>query len=71
MTLKTYGTSNIGGRKTNDDTALILRQGDNAWVFVGDGLGAYAGGKQASQAAGDAFMAMSRRGRGIDTVMPW
>ena len=62
MTLKTYGTSNIGGRKTNDDTALILRQGDNAWVFVGDGLGAYAGGKQASQAAGDALMAMSRRG---------
>ena len=62
MTLKTYGTSNIGGRKTNDDTALILQKEDNAWVFVGDGLGAYAGGKQASQAAGDALMAMSRRG---------
>ena len=62
MALKTYCMSNIGGRKTNDDTALVSRQGDNAWVFVGDGLGAYAGGKQASQAAGDALMDMSRRG---------
>lgn len=62
MALKEYCMSNIGGRKTNDDTALISRQGDNAWVFVGDGLGAYAGGKQASQAAGDALMAMSRQG---------
>ena len=62
MVLKTYCMSNIGGRKTNDDTALVARRGENAWVFVGDGLGAYAGGKQASRAAGYALMDLSRQG---------
>lgn len=62
MELKTYSMSGIGGRKTNDDTALAARQGENAWVFVGDGLGAYAGGKQASRAAAEAVIEMCRRG---------
>lgn len=62
MVLKTYCMSNIGGRQTNDDTALVARRGENAWVFVGDGLGAYAGGKQASKVAGYALMDMSRQG---------
>ena len=62
MELKTYSMSSIGGRKTNDDTAIVARQGENAWLFVGDGLGAYAGGKQASRAAGQALVEMCRRG---------
>lgn len=62
MELKTYSMSSIGGRKTNDDTAIVARLGENAWLFVGDGLGAYAGGKQASRAAGQALVEMCRRG---------
>lgn len=55
--------SRIGGRETNDDTALTAQKGDRARVFVGDGLGAYAGGGMASRAAGEAIMGMSRRER--------
>lgn len=54
--------SRVGGRKTNDDTAAAWQREDSAWVYVGDGLGAYAGGKQASEAAGEALMELCRRG---------
>ena len=63
MILRTYCMSNIGGRSTNDDTAAIYQEaGGKAWVYVGDGLGSYAGGKRASRAAGDALLGMAKKG---------
>ena len=63
MILRTFCMSNIGGRSTNDDTAAIYQEaGGKAWVYVGDGLGSYAGGKRASRAAGDALLAMAKKG---------
>ena len=61
MILQIDRLSCIGGRKTNDDTAMACQQEDSAWVYVGDGLGAYAGGKQASGAAGEPLMELCRR----------
>lgn len=63
MIIKAACLSDCGGRQVNDDTVSIRQEGDSAWVFVGDGLGGYAGGRQASQAAAAALMAESRRGR--------
>lgn len=54
--------SDPGGRAINDDTACIHEGKKCAHVFVGDGLGGYAGGRQASQAAGGALMEVSRQG---------
>ena len=52
MKIRTASLTNRGGRSTNDDTVRIFEGDDSTWVYVGDGLGAYAGGQQASQAAG-------------------
>lgn len=62
MIIKTASISDRGGRSINDDTVRIRQEHDSAWVFVGDGLGGYAGGQQASQAAAEALMAASRKG---------
>lgn len=62
MILRTFCMSNIGGRTTNDDTASIYQTPGKAWVYVGDGLGSYAGGKRASRAAGDTLLAMAKKG---------
>lgn len=62
MSIKTFCMSNIGGRTTNDDTASIYQERGKAWVYVGDGLGSYAGGKRASKAAGDALLTMAKQG---------
>ena len=62
MIIKTFCMSDIGGRTTNDDTASIYQEAGRAWVYVGDGLGSYAGGKRASKAAGDALLNMAKQG---------
>lgn len=62
MNIKTACLSDRGGRNINDDTVRILEGGDSVCVFVGDGLGGYAGGQQASQAAGDALLEAGSRG---------
>ena len=54
-TILTYSLSDKGGKQINDDTAAIFRNGGNVRVFVGDGLGGYAGGKQASEASAKAL----------------
>lgn len=54
--------SRSGGRPNNDDTALLRLEGGSAWVYVGDGLGAYAGGRQASLRAGETLMEGFGRG---------
>lgn len=59
--MKTAWLSNIGGKEHNDDTASIL-QGSGTYVFVGDGLGAYAGGQLASQAASRVLMERGKQG---------
>lgn len=62
MSLKIATLSEIGGRDNNDDTVCFRKRWNNAWVFVGDGLGAYAGGQMASDAASRSFMEDSRKG---------
>lgn len=62
MRIKTACLTDQGGRQNNDDTVRIHQNGDCTWAFVGDGLGGYAGGQQASQAAGEALYNASRRG---------
>lgn len=62
MKIKTACLSDVGGRANNDDTVSIRQKEDCAWVFVGDGLGGYAGGQMASQAAAQALMETSHRG---------
>ena len=62
MIIKTYCMSDVGGRATNDDTASIYQERGRAWVYVGDGLGSYAGGKRASKTAGDALLTMAKQG---------
>lgn len=62
MRIKVASISDCGGRSINDDTVRIRQEHDSAWVFVGDGLGGYAGGQQASQAAAEALMKASRKG---------
>lgn len=61
MILKTSNLCNPGGRPTNDDTASIRQEQGRAWVYVGDGLGSYAGGKRASRRAGETLMALSHQ----------
>ena len=62
MIIKTFCMSDVGGRATNDDTASIYQERGKAWVYVGDGLGSYAGGKRASKTAGDALLTMAKHG---------
>ena len=62
MIVQTAMLSDKGGRAINDDTAQIRQEGSCVWAFVGDGLGGYAGGQQASQAAARAIMEESRKG---------
>lgn len=62
MIIKTACMSDVGGRITNDDTASIYQESGKAWVYVGDGLGSYAGGKRASRAAGEQLLAMAKQG---------
>ena len=62
MNVKIVTLSDIGGRANNDDTVCARQKGGNAWVFVGDGLGGYAGGQMASQAAAQALMDTTHRG---------
>lgn len=51
MQVCTAYLNDIGGREYNDDTVRIISQNDGLCVFVGDGLGGYAGGKIASSTA--------------------
>ena len=62
MIIKTSCMSDVGGRATNDDTASIYQERGKAWVYVGDGLGSYAGGKRASKTAGEALLTMAKQG---------
>jgi len=62
MNIKTASLSNSGGRSINDDTVRIWEHDGNLFAFVGDGLGGYAGGQQASQTAAEALINASRRG---------
>jgi len=62
MNIRTACLSNQGGRSCNDDTAAVFQNNGCVRVFVGDGLGAYAGGQQASQAAARALEEEARRG---------
>lgn len=62
MNIKIATLSDIGGRSNNDDTVTYRQTADSTWVFVGDGLGGYAGGQQASEAAAEALMAQTHRG---------
>ena len=62
MIIKTACLSECGGRSINDDTVRVVQKGDCVWAFVGDGLGGYAGGQQASQAAAEAMLNAGRRG---------
>lgn len=62
MTIKTASLSNCGGRSINDDTVRLHEHDGNVYVFVGDGLGGYAGGQQASQAAAEVLLKAGHRG---------
>ena len=62
MRITTASLTNAGGREYNDDTVSIRQKGDCTWAYVGDGLGGYAGGRLASQAAGESLMDTARRG---------
>jgi len=53
---------NPGGRDHNDDTVRIERTLLRTCAFVGDGLGAYAGGQLASQTAAQVVMDQFRAG---------
>ena len=59
--MKTAWITDKGGREINDDTVRILLEQNSAWVYVGDGLGGYAGGKQASEAAAEALLKICRK----------
>jgi len=61
MMMKTAWVTDKGGREINDDTVRILHEQNRAWAYVGDGLGGYAGGKQASEAAADALLKICRK----------
>jgi len=62
MNIKIDTLTNIGGRSNNDDTVAKREKGECAWIFVGDGLGGYAGGQMASEAAAEALMAETHKG---------
>lgn len=62
MNIRTACLSDKGGRAINDDTVRVEKKDDCLWAYVGDGLGGYAGGQQASQAAGTALWEACARG---------
>lgn len=62
MEIKTASLTNQGSRSTNDDCVRIFESADCVWAYVGDGLGAYAGGQNASFAAGEALSKASKQG---------
>lgn len=62
MEIKIACLCSTGGRPINDDTVYSWRTEDGEYVYVGDGLGGYAGGQQASQAAGRALQKISGEG---------
>ena len=62
MDVKIAALTDIGGRTNNDDTVTVRQKDGSSWVFVGDGLGGYAGGQMASSAAAKALMDASHRG---------
>lgn len=61
MEIKTATVCEQGGRDHNDDTVSLL-QTQNTYVFVGDGLGGYAGGQQASRAASESLLDRAEQG---------
>lgn len=62
MEIKVACLCSTGGRPINDDTVMHWSTADGEYVYVGDGLGGYAGGQQASQAAGRALQKTSEAG---------
>ncbi len=66
MKISTAYISDIGGREYNDDTAKIFSIGKGICAFIGDGLGGYAGGKIASEAAAQAIEVCGKRGRFLE-----
>lgn len=62
MKITTACLSDQGGRSSNDDTVRVHQGKDCVWAYVGDGLGSYAGGQQASQAAAGALENAAHRG---------
>jgi len=62
MNVKIAALTDIGGRNNNDDTVSERQKDGSSWVFVGDGLGGYAGGQMASEAAAKALMDASHKG---------
>lgn len=55
MRIKTAYISDCGGRSINDDTVKIIQE-RGVYVFVGDGLGGYAGGQMASETVAETLM---------------
>lgn len=55
MRIQTASISDCGGKTVNDDTVKILQE-RGVYVFVGDGLGGYAGGQMASSIAADTMI---------------
>ena len=53
--IKTAYISDCGGKSNNDDAVAVLEE-RGVYVFVGDGLGGYAGGRMASDKAASVFM---------------
>lgn len=56
MKILTGYLSDFGGKEKNDDTVRILQEQKNTYVFVGDGLGGYEGGKIASETAAETVL---------------
>jgi len=65
MDIRTGVLTSAGGRAVNDDTVQILQQDNRLLVFVGDGLGGYAGGAAASQVASQAALTALSRSNSI------
>ncbi len=56
MKISTAYLSECGGREQNDDTVCVLSKEDGICAFVGDGLGGYRGGAEASKIAAKEIM---------------
>ena len=60
LKIRTASVSDCGGKSINDDTVKILQE-RGVYVFVGDGLGGYAGGRMASEAAGEILIGLAKQ----------